>query len=308
MTQENLLLEIAWIVKTFQENDGLSFKEMNQMWVDDDTFSGGAEMVYANFHRHLRDLDKSLGILITYDHRRHKYYLVNKEPVRGRELLKWLFETQFTTRSLSKLISLPDRVSLQQFSMGLHVIDDVVDAIKYNKVLVIDYRAQGHQEVKSHTVWPYGLKMYESRLYMIAKLREKLIPFELDRIMGLSFTGQTFEMPEDFNIHDYYFHFFGVFRDENIPPEEVVIWALDNENRYMDELPLHHSQKKTNRKTGEKRGYHEYKIFVSPTNDFIGKVMSRTDRLVVVKPQWVMDKIMERLDNMQNNYKKFAQK
>ena len=305
MTQENLLLEIAWIVKTFQNHDGLTFNEMNEMWVNDKTFSGGVEMTYATFHRHLRDLDKSLGLLITFDHRRRKYYLVNKTPKRGRELLEFLYQASFTTHTLAKLISIPERVSMQRFSLGMHVIDEVVDAIKYNKVVEIDYLAQGSEEIKTHIVQPYGLRMYDSRLYMLGKLREMFIHFELDRIKRLRTTGQVFEIPDDFDVNDFYANFFGVYCDERIPPEKVVIYALDNEHRYLDELPLHHSQKKIGPVEYGERGVHEYTIFVSPTNDFIGKVFSRTDRLVVVKPKHLRQTILKRIENMQKNFKNF---
>lgn len=300
MTVEDLLLEYAWIIQKFTESDGMTFDELNHEWVKDEEFSGGVEMAYHNFRRHRKDIDKALGLVISYDHKRKVYYLENKKPKKGNELLEWIFQMSMVNKALKGLMGMERRVSLQRFSMGEHVIEKVTDAIKQNKELEIYYLAQESDQVKMHIVEPYGLKMYDSRTYMIAKRKDKLIPFELDRIKSLKATGRNFILPDDFDIHEYFFHYFGVFRDESIPPEEIVIWTFSNEHRYLDELPLHHSQQRIDIEDCDHR---EYKLFLSPTNDFIGKILYKADRIKVIRPKWVAEKIKTRLGEMQKNYK-----
>ena len=301
MKSEDLFLEFAWLIKTLQKSDGMTFKALNERWVKDTEFSGGVEFNYSSLHRHFERLAECTGIYITFDQDRQVYYMENKKPKKGAELLEFLFQMVVVNKALKVFVGLDHRIDLQRFSMGEHVIKDVARAIRQNRVVEMVYLPHYSDEVKNHTVLPYGLKMYDCKTYLIGKTKDKIIPFELDRIKELTVTSKPFDMPADFNIHDYYFHYFGVFRDEAIPPEEVVIRTYDNEHKYLDELPIHHSQKKLRNRSG---GYHEYKLFVSPTNDFISRIVSRMERIQIMSPQWLVEKVLQRLDRMQNNYKK----
>lgn len=301
MVSDDFLLEYAWIIKEFQNSNGMSLKELKERWIADKDYSKGVELNYHTFHRHLDNLAVSLGVIIEYDYRQHVYHMVNKEPLRGKEMIDFMFQAMVINKWMRELVGLEHRVSLQRFSLGEHVIKDVVLAIKKNRVIDIDYLPQKKTEITNHTVLPYGLKMYDHRIYLIGKSRDSILPFELDRIKALRITSKSFMMPADFNIHEYYFHFFGVFRDENIQPEMVVIRTFENEHRYLKELPLHHSQEEIKQKDPS---YHDYKIFVSPSEDFIAKLISRQDRLVVLSPDWLVDAIDERLGKMQNLYQK----
>lgn len=299
MISEDLLLEYAWIIREFQNSEGMTFKEMNEKWMADKVFSKGAGMSYATFHRHLDYLSTSLGVIIEYDHRRRVYHMVNKEPLRGEEMIELMFQIMVVNDSIRDLKGLEHRVALQRFSLGESVFKDVVKALKKNRIIEMSYLPQKKDELKAHTVMPYGLKMYDSRTYMIGMTKYGILPFELDRIKQLEVTSKVFVMPDDFNIHEYYFDYYGVYRDENIPAVEVVLRAYENENRYLNELPLHHSQEEIGQGGN---GYHDYKLFVSPSEDFIGKLISRQDRLVVISPQWLADKMEERIEKMLNNY------
>lgn len=299
MKRDEFLLEYAWLVKEFQNSNGMSFEELNERWMADTCFSEGNAMNYSTFHRHVESL-VSLGIVIEYDRRGRVYRMINKTPRRGKELLEFLFQIVMVNKTLMDLMGLESRVSLQRFSMGEHVFSDVVASIKHNTIININYLPQKKNEITQHTVSPYGLKMFDNRTYLIGKSKRSILPFELDRIKKLEKTDQTFQMPEDFDIHDYYFHYYGVFRDENIPPEMVKVRAFKNENRYLKELPLHHSQRELAQTS---TNYHDYCIFVSPTEDFIAKILSRQDRLLVLSPSWLVETIEEKLDVMQKMYK-----
>ena len=301
MKSEDLFLEFAWIIKTLQNSKGLTLKELNEKWVQEEELSGGLEFNYSTLHRHFEALAECAGVIISFDQERQVYYMENKKPKKSAELLQFLFQILTVHKALKAFVGLENRVDLQRFSMGEHVINDVAKAIRQNRVIEMTYRPHYTDEIHPHTVLPYGLKMYDCRTYLIGKTKDKIVPFELDRIVEMRVTSRTFEMPADFNIHDYYYHFFGVFRDEAIPPEEVVIRTYENEHKYLDELPIHHTQRKIRSRSRE---YHQYKIFVSPTNDFIAKIISRQDRIQVMSPEWLVEKVLSRIERMQKNYKK----
>lgn len=303
MKSEESLLVYAWLVRAFQNSKGMTFERMNEKWMEDKEFSDGVEMTYSMFHRHKTKLAQSLGVFISYDFKRKVYFMENKEPLRGKELIGYMFQATMVSRALQSLAGLERRVALQNFSLGHDVIMRVGYSIRENREVIMSYLAQDSDKVKEHHVLPYGLKMYNGRTYMIGKIKDgkrgDLIPFELDRIRSYDITSKMFNMPADFDIHEYYFHYFGVFRDENVPPEEVEIWTFGNTHRYLQEVPLHHSQQEIKHHNTD---YHKYKLFLSPTNDFIGEVIRHAERIKVVKPAWLVAKVKARIDKMKENY------
>ena len=56
MKSEDLFLEFAWLIKTLQKSDGMTFKALNERWVKDTEFSGGVEFNYSSLHRHFERL------------------------------------------------------------------------------------------------------------------------------------------------------------------------------------------------------------------------------------------------------------
>ena len=63
-------------------------------------------------------------------------------------------------------------------------------------------------------------------------------------------------------------------------------------------LPLHHSQKEIN-VTAE---YSDFSYFLSPSDDFIGEILRKKDRLYVISPKELRDKILQIVKEMENNY------
>ena len=68
---------------------------------------------------------------------------------------------------------------------------------------------------------------------------------------------------------------------------------------YFRDLPLHHSQEEIKR-TDE---YSVFKYCIVPTPDFVEEILSNGDAVVVMKPKWLADEIIQIADNIINNYK-----
>ena len=74
--------------------------------------------------------------------------------------------------------------------------------------------------------------------------------------------------------------------------------GIKDEKFYMEDLPIHPSQ----RKIGEGEGYVDYEIIMRPTSDFIGYVLSRGAWLKVIYPESVVNKVKENIDLMKELY------
>ena len=67
--------------------------------------------------------------------------------------------------------------------------------------------------------------------------------FALDRIQSLAITDESFTIEPTFNAIDYYTHFFGIWCDQSLTPQDIIISTTPEQAHYFRTLPLHHSQK-----------------------------------------------------------------
>ena len=79
-----------------------------------------------------------------------------------------------------------------------------------------------------------------------------------------------------------------------------MLRAYGDENLYLRDLPIHHSQVEI----GSGEGYTDFECYVRPTLDFCGYILSRGNRLQVLKPQSLADKIHQMLADALRNYVK----
>ena len=85
-----------------------------------------------------------------------------------------------------------------------------------------------------------------------------------------------------------------------MPVERIVLRAYGDESLYMRDLPVHHSQVEI----GSGDSYTDFECYVRPTLDFCGFILSRGNRLQVLKPQSLADKIRQMLADALRNYEK----
>jgi predicted DNA-binding transcriptional regulator YafY len=250
--------------------------------------SGNLKMHRSVFNRHRDAILDMFGIMI--ECKGHRYYIRNETVLKEDSVQNWLFSTLSVNNIISESMSLQHRIFLESIPQVRH-LELLVEAMKENRKVVIDYQKYGSTEVSERVIEPYFLKLHKRRWYVMANTANGYRLFSFDRVMSAIVTKEKFKMPKDFDAKRYFEDCFGVMRDERHPAERIVLRALGNERHYMNDLPVHQSQKVI----GEGEGYVDYEIFMRPTSDFIGYVMSRGSWLKVMSPQSLVDEIAENL-------------
>lgn len=95
------------------------------------------------------------------------------------------------------------------------------------------------------TVYPYFVKLFDKRLYGMVKFPADdtwMFTLAFDRILSLEVTDDKFEYNKNFDLEAFYKECYGVVRDEDVPPVDVIIRAFGKRADYLRDLPLHHSQ------------------------------------------------------------------
>ena len=113
---------------------------------------------------------------------------------------------------------------------------------------------------------PNGLKAFRRRWYLIANSVEMggIYAFALDRVRSMVSTAKAAEIPSDFDCAGFYADAFGIIRERDREAERVEIRVLGKQANYVRALPLHPTQRETERTA-------EYSVFeyrLAPTYDF----------------------------------------
>ncbi|MDD6536577.1 MAG: WYL domain-containing protein, partial [Prevotella sp.] len=96
---------------------------------------------------------------------------------------------------------------------------------------------------------------------------------------------------KEFSAAEYFKDCFGVYREESIPVQKVVIRAFGLQRYYMRDLPWHNSQKE--KFWGEE--YADYEFTLRPTNDFIRFIMRYGTQVKVISPVDLARKVRAQL-------------
>jgi proteasome accessory factor C len=78
-------------------------------------------------------------------------------------------------------------------------------AVAERRVINLDYAAPGRSESRTREVHPYGLLARDGHWYLIGHdlSHERTLPFRADRIRGLEYCAERFEIPDGFRLEDY---------------------------------------------------------------------------------------------------------
>ena len=287
MRSTSLFKSCIWLINIVHRYGEITFAQINAEWMKTE-MSGNQKMHRSAFNRHRDYILDMFGIMIECKGR--KYYIYNERVLKEDSVQNWLFSTLSVNNIISESLSLQNRIFLESIPKVTY-LELLVEAMKENRKVVIDYQKYGSTEVSERIIEPYFLKLHKRRWYVMANTADGYRLFSFDRVMSASIVKQTFCMPKDFDARKYFGDCFGVMRDERHPAERIVLRALGNERHYMNDLPVHQSQKVI----GDGDGYVDYEIFMRPTSDFIGYVMSRGSWLKVMSPQSLVDEIAENL-------------
>lgn len=296
MKPARIFQQYIWIINTLRQYKKLSLEELNNLWQNDDV-NGGAPLSRTTFNRHKDSILDMFGIIIectTFPG--YKYYIANPEVLGDDSIEGWLFSTLTVSTVLSDSVSLRERILLENVPAGEEFLQTIIQALKANRKLLITYRRFG-QDSYEKTIFPYALKLFHQRWYLLAFTGRHYATYSLDRMLAVSMTEETFERPDDFSPEAYFSEYYGILTDDT-PMAHVVIRTYGSTPNYLRTLPLHASQKEL-QSTDE---FTDFSLDIRPTADFINTLLSHSDGLEVLEPADLRLKIREILARTLNRY------
>lgn len=291
-----------WLVNLLMQNGKLTFEEISMLW-EDSHLGDGKSLPLRTFHQHRKAVEELFGIEIgcTPASDGYRYYIKNPQAIQKDKTRQWLLNSFTLSNLMIAGYNMKDRILFENIPGGLEYLQSIIETMRKNKVLELDYQAYGSHLVTYH-LEPYAMKVYRLRWYVVGKLQEQnaIRHLSLDRIIDLRRTKSSFVVPEDFNAEKYFANSIGVFVNDELGPQKVRIRAYGKQVDYLRSLPLHRSQEEVVTKHEQ---YSEFQYRVCLTPELTTQLLAMGENIEVLEPQELREEMKKKLEECLNLYK-----
>lgn len=286
--------KMAFLLKTLLQKPYLTREEINSRWLDD-PHSDDDPFERKALYRFRGYIEELFHITIKWkedENQNRQYYIENPEDLGSTKLYEWTLSALRMSDILLHAQPLHNRIVMEEFPSENGRMLPILEAMSRSVYLSISYRRYGMEEIRNHVIAPYCIKQYKQRLYLVgAKESGMILSFSLDRILDLSLLDEKFHLPAGFDAELYFLNAFGIVADDDkYPPQRVVLRASSNEACYLKDVPIHQSQDVINATAD----YTDFAYTISITDELIGHILSRADRLRVLSPDSLAEEVKHR--------------
>lgn len=287
-----LLQKYIWLVQTFIRagEHGLSLEDITDKW----EMRFDSDYSRRTFNNHRAAVEEVFGIVIGCNRSTNRYFIKAGEDISDESAENaWLINS-FTVNNMLRLSKekLQGRVSVEDIPSGHMYLTEVMEAMTENLEIVMEYHKYTSEESETLTIWPYAVKEFAKRWYIIAycKEREGLRVYGLDRVKSMEVTGKKFKMKSGFDVDELFATSFGIYLPEG-KGQTITFRCSEREAKFLRDLPLHSSQEEV-RKEGDSV---IFSIFVCPDKNLIMEICKLGSRIEVLSPAQVRDAVREEL-------------
>lgn len=303
MKTYDLLRQYVWLLNTIHYNGPISLDKINIRWTKTE-MSGHMEIGRSTFIRHKNAIADTFGIDIECDRRTNRYYIGNPQALRDNSVQQWMISAITVSNIVSESLSLQNHILLENIPVEGKLLSLIIEAMKAQRCISFQYKKHKDISPTERLIIPCCIKLFRQRWYVIQYNHENTsIPykaFAFDRISNLTITNKKYVLPDDFDAEEIFANSFGIYIGDSQKPQRIVIRAFGDQSKYIRDLPLHHSQKQIN----ECEDYADYEYYVRPSFDFIAELLSKGERIEVLSPQNLREKMYEELLQAAKRYKK----
>ena len=287
-----LLQKYIWLVQTFIRagEHGLSLEDITDKW----EMRFDSDYPRRTFNNHRDAVEEVFGIAIGCNRSTNRYFIKAGEDISDESVENaWLINS-FTVNNMLRLSKekLQGRVSVEDIPSGHMYLTEVMEAMTENLEVVMEYHKYTSEESETLTIWPYAVKEFAKRWYIIAfcKEREGLRVYGLDRVKSMEVTGKKFRMKAGFDVDELFATSFGIYLPGG-KGQTITFRCSEREAKFLRDLPLHSSQEEV-RKDGDSV---IFSIFVCPDKNLIMEICKHGSRIEILSPAEVRDAVREEL-------------
>ena len=289
-----------WLLNTLLQQRRLTFEEISYRWKDS-YLGDGKPLALRTFHVHREAIAELFGVEVKCDSVTYEYYISSPNELRSDRIREWLLNSFTISNMIEAGRNMKDRILFEDIPHGTEYLQTVIDAMQRGKELQIIYQPFDGQRATYH-LQPYAMKVYNQRWYILGYLREQdgICNIALDRTLEMELTDEAFVVPTDFDAEEYYANTVGIFVNEELKPQKVVLRVYGLHVEYMRSLPLHSSQEEIKTSDGE---YSDFLYWLYLTPELTIKILSMGEKVEVLEPHGLRVEIKRRLEECLTRYR-----
>lgn len=293
--QAHIFRRYLWLYDTIARRQPVTYEELRDLWHKTD-WSYGSTLPHKTFENHRNAIEELFDVRIECDRRTNRYYIREDQPTV--DASRSLLDNAIMLNNLASSSDMRKRVSLERIHGRTDFLRVIISALGENRLLTITYR-HNYEAVREEKVdvKPIGIKLFRQRWYLIAELPDgSPYSYSLDRIVDIEGGGVI--APSKWDLQSLYNDAYGIIREKQTPPEDVILKVEREQANYFKNLPLHHSQ----RIISEDSESVTFGLRVAPTYDFIMELLSHGPKVEVLAPADLRRKIAERVKQLLKFY------
>ena len=299
---KNYFKSYIWLLETLQSRGPQTLSQLRELWDRSAVNGDGRDLAPRTFANHVAAIADIFGIDITCDRRNNTYYIENDNDLDGNGLRSWMLDALSMNSLLNESASIKDRIIFEDIPSSHQFLASIIQAIRDNRMIRVHYKGYRMGEDRFFDIEPYFVREFKRRWYLYGHKDydkdRKPHMYALDRMLSVEVLSETFKMPEDINAREWFKTIYGVRKYDDMKIQRVLIKAYGKQVRYFRSLPLHSSQE-------EVEIHREYSIFsydLTPDYDFIQDILSFGDKVEVVSPLSLRQRISGITENMNHLY------
>lgn len=293
----------VWLVETIQRAGKITYEEINSKWTRSRLNYSGDDMPLRTFHNHRYAIEELFDINIECDkHCGYVYYIENEDDMQRGGMRSWMLNAFSVGNLLNDSSEMKERILFEKIPSGHKYLTLFLESIRENLTVEITYQSFESDEAHTFKIEPYCLKVFRQRWYVLARnpYFGDMRIYSLDRLHHVEITKSVFNYPSDFSPEAFFADSFGIITEQGVEPESVIIKVMGKQRKYLETLPLHHSQ--TLIKENEEYATFQYRIH--PTYDFILELFSHGENIEIIKPEWLREEFIGYVKGLLNIYEK----
>ncbi len=291
----DFLSKHIWLVEVIGRKE-MTFDEIAERW--EERFD--EPLLKRRFYDFKVRIEDLFNITIACDRSKNTYKIKDREELKKNNVRNWMLENIAVSNTVLGASKLYDRILVEENPSAHKYLAVIIEAMKENFFIAMKYHSFQQENPVALILAPYFLKEYGKRWYVygISQNSSTVKLYALDRILSLEIVAEQFELPSDFSARGTVATSFGVTLYPNIAPELITIKAYNDKPKYLDSLPLHHSQKVVERC----ESYTTYTLYVAPTIEFYKEIFAQLEDIEVINPKSVRDEIKRYIASIKKRY------
>lgn len=299
MSKNIFFSRLALLIEMFRNGAYLTFDEVLRKLEHKSDSDENFVISKRTFQRDIKEIDSLFGIQIICNRSTNEYYL---NEVYGEDGKIRLLEAIEITSLIKSSNETEGIVFLEKRKAnGTEYFSEILKAVKNLNVVEISYLNFLNHSGKSsiRKVCPIAIKESKNRWYLLAKDSndEVVKSFSLDRISKLVLLKDVFFTKIDFDVEQEYQNVFGILKSDS-KIEKIKIQCSESQYRYLETLPLHHTQ----RLLPNDNENFIISLELIPTYDFIMEILAMGKEVKVLEPKSLVAEVKKKLHENLEQY------